>query len=63
MKFSKISLTAAGILFGISGPVASDNGDGFKLFSDALLYAQFRPRYEYADIDGGSVAASLLFFF
>ena len=60
MKFSKISLTAAGILLGISGPVASDSGEGFKLFSDALLYAQFRPRYEYADIDGGTDAANAL---
>jgi hypothetical protein len=60
MKFSKLSFAAACIFLGTSSPVASDSGTGFQLFSDSLLYAQIRPRYEYADIDGGKEAANAL---
>ncbi len=58
MKFSKLSFAAACVFLGTSSPVASDSGTGFQLFSDSLLYAQIRPRYEYADIDGGADAAN-----
>ena len=59
MKFSKLNFAttaAAGVLLGTS-PLAFGAGEGFALFSDADLYAQFRPRYEYADMDGGTEAA------
>lgn len=54
MKFPKIGVAAtASILLGTSGFVASEE-EGFVPFSKASLYAQFRPRYEYADIDNNA---------
>jgi hypothetical protein len=60
MNFPKISFAATCILLGTSSPAISDSGEGFKLFSDSLLYAQIRPRFEYADTDGGADAARAL---
>lgn len=60
MKFPKIGVAAtASILLGTSGFVASEE-EGFVPFSKASLYAQFRPRYEYADVDGGTDSAQAL---
>jgi len=57
MRFSKITfVAAASILLGTSSIVAADE-EGFRLFSDSKLYSQIRPRYEYADTDGGTEAA------
>ena len=56
MKFSRISCIVAGFLLGANGFVSADD-EGFSLFSDSTLYGQFRPRYEYADTDGGTDAA------
>jgi hypothetical protein len=58
MTFPKFSVATACILLGTSSlAFAQDNDDGFALFSDSLLYAQLRPRFEYADVDGGADAA------
>jgi len=53
MKFSKSHVIVASILLGINGIVSADNEAGFTPFSDAKLYAQFRPRLEHADVDDG----------
>lgn len=54
MKLSKLSFVMAGILLGTNGNIASaDEVLGFTPFSDSLLYLQLRPRYEYANVDGG----------
>ena len=61
MNFPKISFAATCLLLGTSSPVASDSsGKDFKLFSDSLLYVQIRPRFEFADTDGGNAAARAL---
>ncbi|EDN66807.1 lipoprotein [Beggiatoa sp. PS] len=58
MKFPKFSVAIACILLGTSGfTLAQDSDDGFTLFSDSLLYAQLRPRFEYANVDGGADTA------
>jgi hypothetical protein len=44
-------LGTTGLAFG------EDSDDGFTLFSTSQIYAQFRPRFEYADVDGGADAA------
>lgn len=56
MKFARLNLILVGFLLGTSSFVSAAN-DGFALFSDSNLYAQFRPRYEHADVDGGAEAA------
>lgn len=54
MKFSKPNVIVASILLvGINGIASADNEPGFTPFSDAKLYAQFRPRLEHADVDDG----------
>jgi hypothetical protein len=59
MTFPKFSVTTACILLATSSfAFAQDSNEGFKLFSDSpLLYVQFRPRFEYANVDGGADAA------
>ncbi len=55
MKISKRSCVAtASILLGAAGGISHAADEGFVPFSDSLLYFQFRPRYEYADVDGGT---------
>lgn len=56
MKFIKLSCAAIGILLGTSG-LSYGSEEGFSLFSDSSIYFQFRPRYESADVDGGTDSA------
>jgi len=58
MKFSWFSLIVAGFLLGASSFASAADDEGFTLFSDSKLYGQFRPRYEYADVNGGPEAAN-----
>jgi len=54
----KLSFCAAVcILLGTSGLSYGEDKKGLSLFSDSLVYTQIRPRYEYADVDGGADAA------
>ena len=53
MKFPKLSVAATGVLLGTSGFVSGEE-EGFVPFSNAQLYAQFRPRYEYADVENNA---------
>lgn len=59
MKFPKLSFAVTGILLGTSGLALADNNEGFlPLFSEHDLQLRIRPRYEYADVDGGADAAN-----
>jgi hypothetical protein len=57
MKSSKLHFVVAGILLGTAGVAPADDELGFTPFTDSLLYLQLRPRFEYADVDGGTDAA------
>ena len=55
MNFSKLTATTAAVILLSTSALsygAENNANGFKLFSNSLLYLQFRPRYEYADTEG-----------
>jgi len=60
MKSSKLHFVVAGILLGTGGIASADDELGFTPFTDSLLYLQLRPRFEYADVDGGNDAAKAL---
>ncbi|HAI68833.1 MAG TPA: hypothetical protein DCM38_05265 [Gammaproteobacteria bacterium] len=60
MKSSKLHFVVAGILLGSGGIASADDELGFTPFTDSLLYLQLRPRFEYADVDGGDKAAKAL---
>jgi hypothetical protein len=54
MKLSRFSIAAACILLcANSFTYATDDGEGFSLFSSAKLYGELRPRYEHVDMDDG----------
>ncbi len=54
MNFLKLTATTAAVILLSTSTLSygvENQANGFKLFSNSLLYFQFRPRYEYADTE------------